>query len=39
VCNGKQDSMPIKMDCDQWTDESEHGQENSWCYNSEVKVR
>jgi len=27
--NGKQDSMPMKMDCNQWTDVWEHRQDNS----------
>ena len=35
--NGKQDSMPMKMDRDQWTDMWEHRQENSLCCDSEVK--
>jgi len=39
VCNGKQDSMPTKMDRDQSTDVWEHRQESSWCRDSEVKVR
>jgi len=29
--NGKQDSMPTKMDRNQWTDVWEHRQEISWC--------
>jgi len=27
LCNGKQDSMPRNMDCDQWTDVGEQSQE------------
>jgi len=37
--NGKQDSMPTKMDHNQWTDVWEHLQEISWCCDSEVEVR
>jgi len=37
ICNGKQDSMPTKMDHNQWTDVWEHLQESSWCCNSEVE--
>ena len=37
--NGKQDSMPTKMDRNQWTDVWEHRQVNSWCCDSEVEVR
>jgi len=37
VCNGKQDSIPTKMDRDQWTDVWEHDQESSWCSDSEVE--
>jgi len=37
--NGKQNSMPRKMDRNQWTDVWEHHQEISWCYDSEVEVR
>jgi len=37
--NDKQDSMPTKMDRNQWTDVWEHRQVNSWCCDSEVEVR
>jgi len=37
VCNGKHDCMPTNVDRDQWTDVSEHRQENSWCCDLGVK--
>ena len=37
--NGKQDSMPTKMDRNQWTDVWEHRQVILWCCDSEVEVR
>jgi len=37
--NDKQDSMPTKMNRNQWTDVWEHRQVNSWCGDSEVEVR
>ena len=35
----KLDSMPTKMDRNQWTDVWEHRQVTSWCCDSEVEVR
>ena len=35
----KLDSMPTKMDRNQWTDVWEHRQVISWCCDSEVDVR
>jgi len=37
--NGKPDSMPTKMDPNQWTDVWEPCQQISWCCDSEVEVR
>ena len=37
--NGKQDSMPKKMDRNQWTNVWEHHQVISWCCDLEVEVR
>jgi len=37
--NCKQDSMPTKMDSNQWTDVWEHRQLIPWCCDSVVEVR